>query len=182
MREVSLHILDLARNSIEAGASSVRVTVVESAAEDRLTVQIEDDGRGMDAEMLERASDPFFTTRTTRRQGMGLSLFRAVCERCEGSMTLESEPGGGTRVSGWMRLSHLDRPPLGDVGAVVQGLACEWPRVRVCYEHRVGDRRFAVDLVELQDELGDVPVSSPVVLSWLADHVREQVACLGSTA
>lgn len=182
MREVSLHVLDLARNSIEAGASDVRVTIEESRPEDRLTVRVEDNGRGMDAGTLERASDPFFSTRTTRRQGMGLSLFQSVCERCEGGMTLASEPGGGTSVSGWMRLSHLDRPPLGDVGALMQALACEWPVVRARYEHRVEDRRFVLDLGELQAELGDVPVSSPIVLSWLAEHIREQVACLGSTA
>ena len=182
MRELSLHILDLARNSIEAGASELTIEVTELPAEDLLLVVVRDNGRGMDEETRRRATDAFFTSRTTRRQGLGLALFRAMCERCEGSMELESAPGLGTTVRAQVRLSHLDRPPLGDMGGVLQSVACEAQRVRLRYRHEAAGGVFELDTAELQRELVDVPVTNPAVLNWIGKHVREGLREAGSGA
>jgi hypothetical protein len=182
MRELSLHILDLARNSQEAGATELTIEVTELPAEDLLRVLVRDNGRGMDAETLRRATDPFYTSRTTRRQGLGLPLFQAMCERCEGRLGIESAPGAGTSVRAQLRLSHLDRPPLGDMGGVLQSLACEADRVRLRYHHEVAGAVFALDTADLQRELGEVPVTTPPVLHWIGEHVRDGLREVGSAA
>jgi anti-sigma regulatory factor (Ser/Thr protein kinase) len=182
MRELSLHILDLARNSIEAGATELTLEVAEHPAEDQLVVVVRDNGRGMDQETLVRATDAFFTSRTTRRQGLGLALFQAMVERSEGTLALDSAPGRGTTVRARVRLSHLDRPPLGDMGGVAQTLACEADRVRLRYRHEAPAGVFELDTADLQRELGEVPVTNPAVLHWIGEHVRQGLREVGSTA
>ena len=182
MRELSLHILDLARNCIEAGATAMRIAVSESAAADELRIEIIDNGCGMDAETLAHACDPFYTTRTTRRVGMGLSLFRETCERCAGTMRVDSRPGEGTRVAGTLRLDHLDRPPLGDMGAAIAALACEASRVRLTYKHTTDSERFELDTGQVEEEFGPGALSHPATLLWLQEYIREGVQATGSTA
>ncbi len=182
MRELSLHLLDLARNSLEAGATQVTIELAEDPEEDTLRVTVQDNGRGMDTETVRRATDPFYTSRRTRRQGLGLPLFQAMCERCEGSLQIQSAPGEGTTVRGQMRLSHLDRPPLGDMGGVMQALACEAERVRVVYRHRAPGGLFELDTAALQRKLGEVRVTDPTVLHWIGEHVQAGLRELGSRA
>lgn len=182
MRELSLHILDALRNSIEAGATEVELTIREDRKPDRLEIVVRDNGRGMDAQAAARAADAFYSTRTTRRFGLGLALFKATCERCEGDLDIEARPGGGTIVTARMRLRHLDRPPLGDMGAVVQALACEAERVALHYTHTVDGASFEVSTTQLQEELGEVPLSEPSILRWLAEHVHEGLREVGSEA
>jgi hypothetical protein len=132
----------------------------------------------MDEETLEHAASPFFTTRTTRRQGLGLSLMRATCERCDGALEIWSRPGEGTYVCGTMRLSHLDRPPLGDMGAVVQALACEGSHVSLRYRHIVDAREFLLDTSRVMCPLGTGRLNDPRVLCWIRGTVNEGVAAL----
>ena len=180
MRELALHILDLARNSLEAGAGRVEISVVEDPTDDRLVIEVRDDGSGMDAAVRDRVVEADYTTRTTRRWGLGLPLFEAACARCEGSLHVDSRPGEGTTVSGVLRLSHLDRTPLGDMGAVLQALALESGQMAVRYEHRVGDRSFVLDTGELQGELGEAGLTSPAALVELHALVNRRLAELGS--
>ena len=109
MRELSLHLLDIVQNALEAGASRVQITVNEDARHNRLTITVEDNGRGMDAEMLARVADPFFTTRKTRHVGLGIPLFKAAAQRCAGDLIITSEPGQGTKVVAEMQRDHIDR-------------------------------------------------------------------------
>jgi anti-sigma regulatory factor (Ser/Thr protein kinase) len=182
MRELALHILDVARNSLEAGASLICVTICEDPQADALQIVVADDGAGMSPADAEQALDAGFTTRTTRRWGLGLPLFRATCQQAGGDLTLESAPGQGTRVRALLRLSHPDRPPLGDLGAVVQALACEAPRAALHLRYEVEGRAFTVDTRELQSELQDVPLTHPGVLHWLRGHVNSEVKEVGSKA
>ena len=122
MQELSLNILDIAENSVKAGASLITVAVCYRPAADRLTVTITDDGCGMDAETVHKVTDPFYTTRTTRRVGMGLPLWKMAAEMTGGAMTVESAPGVGTTVTAVFGLSHIDRLPLGDLPQTPQGL------------------------------------------------------------
>jgi len=160
--------MDLVENGVAAGAGAVSIALREDEAEDRLSVHVEDDGRGMAPEVVERTSDPFFTTRTSRRVGLGLSLLEAACQRSDGTFAVHSSPGCGTRVECSLRLSHIDTPPLGDVVATLTALIALHPELRLRYEHRAGARRFHLDTAELRAALGDgVPLGEPAAVIGL---------------
>ena len=175
MRELALHILDVLENSLEAGAGQIELAVDEDAAADGLRIIVRDDGRGMDAETARRALDPFFTTRTTRHVGLGLPLFAAAAQRCDGELTLESVPGHGTTVTATFRRSHLDRAPLGDMTRTLLAflLSERAASLRFVYRHRVDGRAFDLDTAALRAELDEVPFSHPLVRDWLGEYIGE---------
>lgn len=115
MKEISLNILDVAQNSLRANATEINILVFFDTAADRLTVSIKDNGCGMSQEFVSRVLDPFTTTRTTRRVGLGLPLFRQSALEAGGDLSIESREGKGTEVAAWFRTSHIDRMPLGDL-------------------------------------------------------------------
>ncbi|MBT9141277.1 MAG: Sensor kinase CckA [Dehalococcoidia bacterium] len=173
MRELSLHILDALQNSVEAGASRVKLTIVEDLTADRLTIILDDNGRGMDAETVKKAVDPFFTTRTTRRVGLGLPLFAAAAQQCNGDLTIESELGKGTRIRVIFQHSHIDRAPMGDICGSLLTLLLSKEPVDLHYVHRVNGSQFEFDTVEIRTELDDVPLSHPAVCDWLRDFIAQ---------
>jgi hypothetical protein len=172
MRELSLHILDVMQNSLEAGATLVELEVEEDPAADRLVITVRDNGRGMDEATLARVSDPFYTSRKTRRVGLGIPLFRAAAERCNGDLTIVSQVGKGTMLRATFQHSHLDRAPLGDMTgtllAFILGGICD-----LSYRHRVNERQFALSTAEIKSELGDVSLSHPAVREWLRETIAE---------
>ncbi|MCX7598646.1 MAG: ATP-binding protein [Armatimonadetes bacterium] len=182
MQELSLHILDVARNSIEAGATRVEITVLENEPPGWMQITIRDNGPGMDPADARRAADPFFTTRATRKVGLGLSLFAATCEACGGTLEIDSRPGVGTVVRARLQLNHIDRPPLGNMGAVLQTLFCEADLVEITYRHRTPCGEFSISTEELRQELGEVPVSSPFVLAGLCEIVNKGLAQINCAA
>jgi len=111
MRDLCQHVMDLVENSVASGAQRVTVLLSEDVQQNRLSLLVEDDGEGMTPEVAGKAADPFYTTRNTRRVGLGLSLLQAASQRSEGSFALDSAPGRGTRVECSFGLTHLDRPP-----------------------------------------------------------------------
>ncbi len=178
MRELSLHILDIVQNSIEAGATLVELTIEEDPAADWLTITVQDNGHGMDEEQLARVFDPFFTTRDTRRIGLGLPLFKAAAERCNGDLTITSQPGKGTRVQATFQRSHIDRAPLGDMSLTLAPLIVA-AKCDLHYRHQVGGENFEFNTVTLKRELGDVPLAHPYVYQWLREFIaagEEQIA------
>jgi anti-sigma regulatory factor (Ser/Thr protein kinase) len=173
MRELSLHILDVLENALEAGATEVELGIEEDLSADRLTIAVRDNGRGMDAQTARRALDPFFTTRTTRHVGLGLPLFAAAAGRCAGGLTLESAPGQGTTVTATFRHSHLDRAPLGDLTGTLLAflLSGRSEPLRLIYHHRLDGRAFDLDTAALRAELGEIPLHHPAVREWLHDYI-----------
>ena len=115
MKELSLHILDIAQNSINALANIIRITVKEDTSRDELIILVEDNGQGMDKETINKVKDPFFTSRNTRKVGLGIPLLQAAAKRCGGDLKIQSEPGKGTRVTAYFIDSHIDRAPLGNL-------------------------------------------------------------------
>lgn len=172
MRELSLHILDALENSLEAGATLVELIVEEDLAADRLTITIQDDGRGMSEDQLARIFDPFFTTRDTRHVGLGIPLFKAATERCNGDLTIESRVGEGTTLRATFQHSHIDRAPLGDITgtlmAVILSGSCD-----LHYVHKVDGREFVFSTKEIRSELDNIPLTHPVVRNWLQDFIIE---------
>ena len=174
MRELSMHVLDMLQNAVEAGATQVRLSVVEDLQADRLTIEVGDNGRGMDAETARQAQDPFFTTRTTRHVGLGLPLLAAAAERCEGGLTLKSAVGQGTQVKATFRRSHLDRVPLGNMtDTLVAFLLGAGDGLETRYRHAVGGKAFDLDTAQIRAELEEVPLWHPQVRDWLRAYIAE---------
>ena len=172
MRELSLHILDGLENSLEAGATFIELIIEENLAADWLTITIRDNGRGMSEAQRARIFDPFFTTRSTRHVGLGLPLFKAAAERCQGSLTVASQSGKGTTLQATFQHSHIDRAPLGDVVgtllAIILSGSCD-----VRYVHRVDGQEFEFCTVDIRTELGDIPLTHPAVRKWLRGFIAE---------
>lgn len=176
MRELSLHILDIAENGIRAGADRLLIRVEESSASDRLTLSVEDNGRGIPAEKIRRMEDPFVTTRTNRRVGLGLSLLAAAARRCEGELSAEPGRGNGTRVRARFRRSHIDRAPLGDMAATLGVLILGHPHIDFRYTHRVDEREFVLDTRDLKTELGGLSLGDPMVVQRVSEAIRRALA------
>jgi len=174
VRELSLHILDVLQNAREAGADMVRLTIDENEAVDRLVITVEDNGRGMHPETLNKVLDPFFTSRTTRHVGLGLPLFAAAAERCNGSLAIESAPGAGTKITATFQLSHIDRAPLGNVAGSILTFLMGEPPCDLLFLHRIDGRQFLLDTRKVREELGTVPLSHPSVRQWLQEYIDQQ--------
>lgn len=176
MPEISLHILDLVQNSISAGAKHIRILLGMSHQEDRMTLTIEDDGCGMDPEFLARVTNPFTTTRTTRKVGMGIPLLKAGCEATGGTFEITSEKGVGTKMVGSYVLSHLDRPPLGDYAGTAHMLIVCNPDIDFYVEASTDADTFVLDTQEVREQLGgEVPLNAPEVSVWLSEYLAEGI-------
>lgn len=176
MRELSLHLLDIAENGVSAGAQNITITIAEDLRADRLQLAVEDDGRGMDAAMVEQVTNPFITTRTTRKVGLGIPLLKLAAEMCNGSLNVESTPNVGTIVTVDFQRSHIDRMPLGDVAGTMLSLLIGWPQVHWVLRYRVDGDEFVFDDAPIKEELGDLPLSDPEVIKFLRGALREGIA------
>ncbi len=175
-RDLSQHILDIAENGIQAGATVLHIKITEdlSPEQDTLTIAIQDNGRGMNAATLAKATDPWFTTRTTRKVGLGIPFFKQTAEMCDGQFAIRSIVGQGTLTQATFRHSHIDRPPLGDVVGSVLCLIVGFPCGDVVYRHTVNERTFELDTREIRQILGDdIPFSDPEVLTFLRQTLEE---------
>jgi hypothetical protein len=194
MRELSLHILDALENSLEAGATAIELTIEEDMRADRLTITVRDNGRGMSKAQLDCVFDPFFTTRTTRHVGLGVPLFKAAAQRCNGDLTVTSQPGEGTTLLATFQHSHIDRASLGDIQgtllAVILAAASDVPPHPVIpssvipsearnltrnihYLHRVDGQEFEFSTADMRAELGEIPLTLPPVRKWLQKFIAE---------
>lgn len=184
MLELALHVLDILQNTAEAGATRVRLTILEDQPADCLTITVDDNGRGMDQQTARRVLDPFYTTRTTRHVGLGLPLFAAAAEGAGGKLTIRSQPGRGTTVETTFQLSHPDRQPLGDMAGTLLAFLLTGQAPDLVYEHRVlADRavagnlpvenQFTFDTADIRAELAGVPLNQPQVAQWLAEFLAE---------
>jgi len=175
LRELSLHILDIAENGITAGADCIQILINEARSEDLLTIAIEDNGRGMPAEKLQKPTDPFITSRTTRRVGLGLSLLAAAADRCEGNLEIKTEPGRGTRVEATFRYNHIDRAPVGDMAATITTLIMGNPQVDFVYSHIVDTEDFVLDTRDLKEGTQDQSLTDPVLIFHLTQSIRNSL-------
>lgn len=173
MKELSLHLLDVAKNSTAAGAKNVSITLDE-APDGWLAITIADDGRGMSPEFLAQVTDPFTTTRTTRKVGLGLPLLRLAAEQTGGSLSIDSTVGVGTTVTARFQRRHLDCPPLGDMAGAVALLIQGSPDIELTYRHTTPKGEAALSTAELREILGDVSLAEPEVFVWIQEYLTEQ--------
>ncbi len=173
MRELSLNVLDIAQNSVSANASLIEIELTESTAENELLIGIYDNGKGMTEEQLAAVRDPFFTTRTTRKVGMGIPLFKMAAEMTGGHLEIESEVGIGTKVKAFFRTDHLDFVPVGDMASTMVTLITMNESIDFLYTRCVDGKIFTLDTRSLKEILGGVPFSEPSISAWLRDYINE---------
>ncbi|MBN1250383.1 MAG: sensor histidine kinase [Anaerolineae bacterium] len=188
-RDLSQHILDIAENSVAAEADVLHIDIAELPEADRLSIVVRDDGRGMTPDVVARVTDPWVTTRTTRKVGLGIPFLKQTAEMCGGEFEITSNPrgmhapAGGTTTRAVFQLSHIDRPPLGDVIGTLLCVVVGNPQLDVVYHHRVGDEAFEFDTREIREILGDdVPLSDPEVLAFIRGTLTEGLAAIGGEA
>jgi anti-sigma regulatory factor (Ser/Thr protein kinase) len=182
MLELALHILDIAENSIRAGAKTVFIGITEDRMKDRLAIEIRDDGTGMDEATLKKAMDPFYTSKKVRRVGLGLPMLAEASERAGGSFTIESSKGRGTRVAAEFQLGHIDRQPLGDLTGAIMVLLAGNAGIDFVCRHECDGQVFTLDTREIRKEIGDIPLNHMEVLKFIRQHLKEGLREIGTEA
>ena len=173
MRELALNVLDITENSVKAGADLIEISVIEVGA--LMTITIADNGCGMDAEFAARVTDPFTTTRTTRKVGLGVPLFKMAAEQTGGEFSLVSEQGKGTEVTATFHTDHIDCMPLGSLGGTMSTLLAGNPHIRYVLTYSKDGTQYVFDTQELKDALGDYPLDDVEILSSVEDMIDENI-------
>ena len=175
MTELALHILDIANNSTRAGAENVSVSVSADTVKDTLTIIVSDDGCGMDKQLLARVTDPFATTRTTRKVGLGIPLFKQAAELTGGGLDIESRPGEGTTVKATFGLKHIDRVPLGKLGQTLATLIGGAPDTEFSLVYELDGRKYEFSTLAAKAVMDGVPLSEPEVSAYIGDMIDENI-------
>ena len=176
MEDISLHILDVAENSVAAGATLITIALREDTVRDLLELDIEDNGRGIPPELLGQVLNPFYTTRSTRKVGMGLSLLAQSAREADGDISVRSALGKGTRISVHFRHSHIDRKPMGNLADTFSVLIAGNPTVDFVITCTRNGEEFLFDTREIRTELEDVPLNAPDVITAVRNHLSTSLA------
>jgi len=178
VEDLCFHLVDLVQNSVAAGARTVRVCVTESAVGDSLTLEVADDGRGMDRQTLGKVQDPFFTTKSFKKVGLGIPLLKATAQACHGNFRIASRPGQGTQVRARLQRSHLDCPPLGDLEETLLTLLVSLERVSLRFTYRGDNGEFSLASDEIRLQVGDLHFSHPEIYQFLKDYIHEGLGAM----
>ena len=173
MRELSLNVLDIVQNSITAKATLIKIELIEDINNDSLKINIFDNGKGMTDEQIKSVTDPFYTTRTTRKIGLGIPLFKMAAEMSGGSFKIESIVGVGTKIFTSYIHSSIDRMPVGNINGTVSMLIQMNPDIDFVYTHTFNEKSYSLDTRELREQLEDVPLDTPDVIEWINDYLKE---------
>jgi len=176
MDELSLNILDIAQNSIAANATAVEVNIEEDYKSDRVVISVKDNGKGMSEDFLKTVDDPFITTRTTRKIGLGISFLKEAAEITGGSMEIVSEVGVGTTITAVFVLSHIDRQPIGNLTETIVTLVSLNPDINFSFHYKVDDEEFVFSTQEVKEQIGeDTALNSPPIVIFLTEYVNEHL-------
>ncbi|NLP36582.1 MAG: ATP-binding protein [Firmicutes bacterium] len=173
MRDISLHLLDILQNSISAKATEITVHIGAIPSQDLLYLKVTDNGVGMEKELLRRVVDPFVTTRKTRPIGLGLPLLKEAAKRSGGDLVITSSKGRGTKVKATFGLTHIDRPPLGNIADTVVVVVTAHPdlELEVSFSNQTASQKLK--LAEIRKHLGNVPLNEAEVLNWIKDYLKQ---------
>ena len=171
MKELSLHILDIAENSVNAGATKIEISVFENLNKDEFIINIKDNGKGMELEKLKNIADPFITSRTTRKVGLGIPFLKAAAEACEGGLEITSKRGVGTEVRVRFKHSHIDRMPLGDLKSTWLNLLIGYPKVHWMLVYTINDKTYTLDDHPIKKVLNDISLSDPQGIRYLKEEI-----------
>jgi hypothetical protein len=180
MIELSMHILDIVENSTRAGATMVTVRIMEDMKLDTLSIEITDDGEGMDSDSLKKALDPFYTSKEVRHVGLGLPMLYQATQSSEGNFFIESTKGKGTRVKAEFKHSHIDRQPIGDMGGTIMTLVAGNPDVDFEFTYRTNESTYTFDTREIRKEIENVPLNNPEILQFIRENITEGLKEIGA--
>ena len=183
MNELSLNILDIAQNSISANATLVEIDVEEDNKSDRITIRVKDNGRGMSEDFLKTVEDPFTTTRTTRKIGLGISFLKEAAEITGGGITINSALGVGTTITANFVMSHIDRQPIGNLTETIITLVTLNTGIDFIVRYKVDENEFVFSTQEVKTLLGDdTSLNSPAIVVFLTEYVSEHINNLSGGA
>ncbi len=175
MKDLSLHIMDIVQNSVSARAKRIETAIAADVKNDCLKITVSDNGAGMDADLLSRVTSPFATTRTTRKVGLGLPLFKESSEMAGGEFRISSVKNEGTQVSASFKISHIDRLPLGDVAETMAGVIMAYPQIQWVLVLSNDSEEFRLDTDEVKGQLGEVPITEYEVITWIKGYIDEGI-------
>lgn len=173
-----MHILDIGQNSISAQSDNIKIIINEDIKNHKLFIIIEDDGEGMATLELQKVMDPFYTSRTTRRVGLGIPMFKASAEACDGYFEIKSTKGKGTFVKAIFKYSHIDRAPLGNMIDTLITMVISNINIDIMYIHRKNEKEFTFDTKEIKNVLGEIPINNLEVIQWMKNNVTEGINSL----
>ena len=175
MKEISLHILDIIQNSVRAEATEISIIIIEDTLRNFLTITIDDNGKGMSEELTQGIKNPFVTSRTLRKVGLGIPLLNQLCEECEGGLVVESTLGKGTRLVATMQYDHIDRLPIGDMPSTITTLILAKPEIEYIYKHIYNSNEFLFDTKEIKKLLEGAPIWDLNIIKWLGNYLQENI-------
>jgi hypothetical protein len=175
MNNLSMHILDIVQNSISGGASFIEIRINVQTDKNVFEITIVDNGCGIDEEMLSHVTDPYTTTRTTRKVGLGLPLLKHTAEQANGYIKVYSEKDYGTKVYAVLQNDHIDRPDLGDIAGTIVLLATANPKIEIKYIHRVNDKQYIFETREIKEVLEGIPLNEPKIRNYLKEMISENI-------
>ncbi len=178
MKELAMHVYDLMENSTAANSTEVKLTIRDSLKDNIYAFTIEDNGKGMTPEFMAKVTDPYTTSRTTRKVGLGLPLIKMNTENCGGGMKLQSEVGKGTRLDFWFQHNHWDRPPMGDIAGTIVMLCAAHEDIHIIYKHITDEDEFVFDTDEIHEALDGMSMNDVKVMGWLKDMVQENLEAI----
>ncbi|MBQ3949425.1 MAG: sensor histidine kinase [Bacteroidales bacterium] len=178
MKELAMHVYDLMENSTAANSTEVKLTIRDSLKDNIYAFTIEDNGKGMTPEFMAKVTDPYTTSRTTRKVGLGLPLIKMNTENCGGGMKLQSEVGKGTRLDFWFQHNHWDRPPMGDLAGTIVMLCAAHEDIHIIYKHITDEGEFVFDTDEIHEALDGMSMNDVKVMGWLKDMVQENLEAI----
>ncbi|MBU1338422.1 MAG: ATP-binding protein [Acidobacteria bacterium] len=173
MEDLSLHILDIAENSVAAKADKIEIRITEDKKKDLLSVEVIDNGLGMDKETLDKALDPFYTSKIVRRFGFGLSLLSEAAKAANGHFSIQSKKGEGTRIKADFQHSHIDRQPMGDIGQSILTLIIGNPEINFLFEHKRNDHTYCLDTRKIRTQLKGMPINSLAGIKIIRENLKK---------
>jgi len=179
MAELCLHIIDLAENSVRAGAKKVSIRLLYSKSKDLLELEVSDDGCGMDTETARKVQDPFFTTKSGKKVGLGIPLLKAAAEMTGGHFALLSKPGQGTTIIARFVLSHFDTPPVGALSDTILTQLVAHNEINFSFQINTDDAGFCLSTAEIREQVGDMPLSHPDILTFLRTYIVNNLKEMG---
>ena len=179
MLTMALNILDIVQNSIRAEASTITIDIGESIKNDFMDIRVSDNGKGMPEELLSKVTDPFVTTRTTRRIGMGLPLLKHQANLAGGDLSIESHQGKGTSTYVTFILGHVDRQPLGDIAGVMTILMSANPEINFLYNHKTDTGEYRFSSLEIKEYLGIGDFNDSHLLADIKEMINENLKDIG---
>ncbi|MEG0423210.1 MAG: ATP-binding protein [Erysipelotrichaceae bacterium] len=181
MMDLAMHILDLVYNSIRAHAQHIKITILDSKEKDLIEMKIDDDGDGMSEAMLTQVQNPFVTSRTTRKVGLGVAFISQLAKDCEGAFKITSKLGEGTHLLLSLKRSHIDVPPWGDLGETLATIIQGDSTYDVSFTYQKDEGEFILDTKVIKELVSPVAINDAAVVIWLKDYVNEGLAALRRT-